>query len=131
MKKDMGRKPGVKGFGGMRTLTLNSKLCNFITLWKLIKSLSTWNQQRYAIKTVMKFWPQASFKKLIFFNTNVWDRWTCIYLCFYLIIWIIWVFFDAVRNQTSNKVTRVNQKKIKSLWKRMCHMNVLWNFNQL
>ena len=34
-------------------------------------------------------------------------------------------FFDVMRNQTSNKVTRVNQKKMKSSLKKICRMNVI------
>ena len=37
-------------FAGMTSLTLNSKLCNFITLWNLTKTLQNFVQSSFSIK---------------------------------------------------------------------------------
>ena len=62
----MQRKPDVTRFvhSCMTSLTLNSKLFNFITSWKMIKTQQTWCDSlstQYTIKTGLKFWLQDPF----------------------------------------------------------------------
>ena len=53
-------------FAGIISLISNPKLCNFITLWKMIKAPKTFLRFfpckiSRDIKTVMKLWPQTPF----------------------------------------------------------------------
>ena len=72
--KNIQRKSRMKCFVHSRvwrhSLTLDSKLCNFITSWELIKTPQNFLQDSFSIKSLklcykngVSFWPQGPFKK--------------------------------------------------------------------
>ena len=89
-------------------------------LMKLTKIKNCWSGIfNYAIKNTLELLNSR------LFNINIWHRWKGTSVCFYFIFWSMYLsraFFHAVRNQTSIKITKFNQKKIKKLMKRKCQV---------
>ena len=81
IKKDMQENPEAKvfrTFGGMTSLTPNSKLWKFLTSWKLIKTPYNFVQGSWSIKLTKvyhknrseAFWPQVLFKKSVLLSVK-------------------------------------------------------------
>ena len=93
-----------------------TSVCSYFIFWSMYLSRVFFN---YAIKNTLELLNSR------LFNINIWHRWKCTSVCSYFIFWSMYlsrVFFHAVRNQTSIKITKFNQKKIKKLMKRKCQV---------